>query len=90
MELLTVNDYEPFEKVTITRVRDKDGEPTAWVVIEGLRQGGAREVRARYTDLWNQADTHLQYRHGKSMNDPMTPQEFAHATIRAAIAFLMD
>jgi hypothetical protein len=32
----------------------------------------------------------LQWRHGKTMQDPMTAAELAHAMIRAAVAMLMD
>jgi hypothetical protein len=89
-DLVSADDYEPFEYVELTRVRDHEGEPTEWVVIEGYRQGGCREVRILYEQLLNQTDVHLQYRHGKSMDEPVQLREFAHATVRAAVAFLMD
>lgn len=87
---LTSEDYLPFDHVTISRVLDDRGEPTELVDIEGLRQGGAREVRVRYLDLWQQIGVHLETFHDKTLDDPAMPQEFAHATVRAAIAFLID
>ena len=83
------DDFDPFEAVTITRVRD-GGEPTGLCAIEGLRQGGAREIRTPYADLWDQAERHLRHYHGKGFDDPHTPEEFRHAVTRAAVAFLLD
>jgi hypothetical protein len=90
MELLSAEDYHPFDSVTLTRVRDEDGEPTEFVEIEGLRQGGMRTRRVRYIQVLEQAEMHLEFQHGKSRDDPMTAQEFAHGMIRAAVALLMD
>jgi hypothetical protein len=83
-------DYAPFDDVTIRRLRDRSGEPTDWVTIEGRRNGGARGVQIRYEQLWGQIGVHLEARHGNRMDDAMSMQEFMHATIRAAIVFLMD
>ena len=86
----TVSGYWPFEHVTITRVRDADGEPTEWVEIVGTRQGGERSVRVLYARLFEIMDAHMQSFHGKSLDDPHTFEELEHATIRAAVACLMD
>ncbi len=80
----------PFEDVTVTRVLDDLGDATEWVRIEGLRDGQVREVRVRYAALLEQADVHLRFHHGKSLDDPMDLSELSHATMRAAVAFLMD
>lgn len=82
--------YAPFDHVRLTRVRDDAGEPTDWVSLEALRDGGERSVTVRYQDLWQQMDTHVQLHHGKSLDDPHTFADLEHATIRAAVAFLMD
>ena len=87
---VTHADYAPFDLVTVTRLRATNGEPTEWVDLEGLRDGGARDVRVRYLDLWHQMDVHLQRFHGKHVAAPMSPMEFAHATVRAAVTLLMD
>ena len=42
MELPCEADYDPFDIVSLTRLRDDEGEPTELVEIEGLRQGGMR------------------------------------------------
>lgn len=86
----TIDGPWPFDEVLITRERGPDDEPTGCVTIEGLRQGGAREVRIPYTRLWNQMETHVTSNHGKSLDDPMSSQELEHATIRAAVVFLID
>jgi hypothetical protein len=88
MDLLTAEDYTPFDHVSIKRVRDDRGEPTGWVDIEGLRGGDVYYTRVRYADLWDQMGVHMELQHGKALEDPMTPQELAHATIRAAIIML--
>jgi hypothetical protein len=80
----------PFDDVFIKRERGPDDEPTGWVTIEGLRQGGCREVRVPYTWLWNQMETHMTSNHGKSLDDPMSVEELEHATLRAAVVFLID
>jgi hypothetical protein len=90
MELLTSDDYHRFETVTLTRRRDGHGEPTALVEIEGLRQGGMQTRVIPYTRLLEEADMHWESSHGNTKDDPMSPREFAHATMRAAVAFLMD
>ena len=87
---LTQVDYAPFDLVTITRVRDAQGEPTEWVTIEGLRDGGARGVQVRYLAHWHQMNVHLERFHGKRLTDPMSAMEFAHATIQTAVTILMD
>lgn len=84
------DNFWPFETLTITRIRDDRGDPTEWCMIEGLRQGGARERRARYQALFDQAELHLKSEHGKSFSDPHDAQEFEHAIMRAAVALLMD
>jgi hypothetical protein len=89
-ELLTAEDVHPFETVTLTRIRDHDGERTDRVEIEGLRQGGMRTRVVTYTRLLEQAEMHWEFGHGKTKANPMSTQEFAHATMRAAVAFLMD
>jgi hypothetical protein len=50
MQLPREADYDPFDVVTLTRIRDDNGEPTDLVEIEGLRQGGMRSriVRSRF------------------------------------------
>jgi hypothetical protein len=90
MELLCDADYDPFDIVTFTRVRDDDGEPTDLVEIEGLRQGGMRTRIVPYARLLDQADMHWEFSHGKSANDPMNATAFAHTMIRAAVAMLID
>jgi hypothetical protein len=90
MDLLSPADYYPFDSVSLTRVRDEHGEPTDRVEIEGLRQGGMRTRVVPYVRLLEQADVHWEFGHGKTKDDPMSPREFAHATMRAAVAFLID
>lgn len=90
MELPSTADYDPFDSVTLTRVRDEYGEPTGLVEIEGLRQGGMRTRVVPYVRVLEQADVHWEFSHGKSKNDPMSAGEFAHTVIRAAVALLMD
>jgi hypothetical protein len=87
-DLLTAQDYAPFERVAINRLRDADGEPTGLVDIVGIRDGDVYHVQVPYADLWDQMGVHMEWQHGKSLEDPMTPQELAHATIRAAIILL--
>ncbi len=84
------DDSWPFDSVTIHREHDVAGQATGWCVIEGLRHGGAREVREHYQTLWDQAEHHLEVCHGKTFKDPHTPVEFNHAIMRAAIALLID
>jgi hypothetical protein len=88
MELLTAEDYAPFDHVSIKRVRDADGEPTGLVDIIGTRDGDDYHRQALYSDLWDQMGVHMEWQHGKTLEDPMTPQELAHATIRAAVILL--
>jgi hypothetical protein len=90
LELLSAAEYHPFESVTLTRVRDDYGEPTNRVEIEGLRQGGMRTCVVPYARLLEQADMHWEFSHGKTRDVPMSPREFAHAIMRAAVAFLID
>jgi hypothetical protein len=90
MDFLTQDDYYPFDTVRLTRVLDDAGEPTERVEIEGLRQGGMRIRIVTYARLLEQADMHWEFGHGKTNEDPMSPREFAHATMRAAVAFLLD
>jgi hypothetical protein len=90
MDLLGSEDYDPCDRVTLTRIRDAEGEPTEWVETEGLRDGRDRSVTVRYGELWDQATMHLEFSHGKGRNDPVDTREFAHAIIRAAVAFLLD
>jgi hypothetical protein len=90
VDLVTAEDFFPFEAVTLCRVRDVNGEPTALIEIEGLRQDGMRTRVVPYTRLLEQADLHWEITHVKSRDDPQSAEEFAHATIRAAVAFLMD
>lgn len=60
------------------------------MLIEGLNDGGERTVRRLYAHLWSQMDAHLQAYHGKTLDDELTFEEFEQATLRAAVAFLMD
>jgi hypothetical protein len=90
MELLVPEDYHPFDTVTLTRVLDEHGESTNLVEIEGLRQGGMRTRIVTYTRLLEQAGLHWEFAHGKTREDPQSAREFAHAMMRAAVAFLMD
>lgn len=90
MELLCGADYDPFDIVTFTRVRDEDGEPTDLVEIEGLRQGGMRTRIVPYVRLLDQADMHWEFAHGKTREDAMSAAEFTHTMIRAAAAMLID
>ena len=90
MESRCLEDHSPFDVVTLSRIRDADGEPTGLVEIEGLRQGGMRTRIVAYTRLLDQADMHWEIGHGKAKGDPMSANEFAHAIIRAAVAFLID
>jgi hypothetical protein len=90
MELLSEADYDPFDLVTFTRLRDEEGEPTELVEIEGLRQGGMRTRIVPYACLLDQADMHWEFRHGKTGDDAMTAAEFAHNVMRAAVAMLID
>jgi hypothetical protein len=90
MELLVSEDYDPFEAVTLTRILDEHGEPTDRVKIEGLRQGSMRTRIVTYARLLEQADMHWEITHGKTGGDPQSAREFAHATMRAAVALLMD
>jgi hypothetical protein len=90
MELLCGADYDPFDIVTFTRVRDEDGEPTDLVEIEGLRQGGMRTRIVPYVRLLDQADMHWEFTHGKTREDAMSAAEFAHTMMRAAVAMLID
>jgi hypothetical protein len=90
MELLCGADYDPFDVVMLTRIRDEDGEPTDLVEIEGLRQGGMRTRIVPYLRLLDQADMHWEMSHGKRRDDPMNTAEFAHSVMRAAVAFLID
>jgi hypothetical protein len=90
MSIVSADDYHPFELVTLTRIYDGDGEPTPMVEIEGLRLGGMRTRVVTYTRLLEQADLHWEVAHGKTKDDPQSAREFAHATMRAAVAFLMD
>lgn len=48
----------PFDHVRLMRLSDADGEPTQWVTLEALRDGGERTITVRYKDLWQQMDTH--------------------------------
>lgn len=89
VELVPEDDFFPFEIVTLRRVRHEDGEPTALVDIEGLRDGGMRSRRVRYIDLLVHADMHLEIAHGKGTDDPNSPRDFAHAVMRAAVACSM-
>lgn len=90
MDLLSAADYAPFDHVAIKRELDADGEPTEWANIEGIRDTDVYYARVRYADLWDQMAVHMEWQHGKTLEDPMTPQELAHATIRAAIIMLDD
>jgi hypothetical protein len=90
VDLVAEEDYFPFEVVTLRRVCDVDGEPTALVDIEGLRDGGMRSRRVRYGDLLDHADVHLEFAHHKIERDPVGAREFAHTVMRAAVACLMD
>jgi hypothetical protein len=85
------NFFRPFRLlVTLTQILDAHGEPTDHVEIEGRRQGGMRTRIVTYARLLEQADVHLESSHGKTKDDPISPTEFAHATMRAAVAFLID
>lgn len=90
MGLLAAADYDPLDTVSLTQVRTPDGEPTGWVEIEGLRQGGMRTRIVAYTRPLEQADLHWEIGHEKTRDDPQSADEFAHAMMRAAVAFLMD
>jgi hypothetical protein len=90
MSIISADDYHPFDIATLTRVRDENGEPTERVEIEGLRQGGMRTRVVMYTRLLEQADLHWEFAHGKTKENPQSARDFAHATMRAAVAFLMD
>jgi hypothetical protein len=90
MSIISADDYHPFDIATLTRVRDENGEPTERVEIEGLRQGGMRTRVVTYTRLLEQADLHREIAHGTTSADPQSAREFAHATIRGAVAFLVD
>lgn len=84
------NLYAPFDHVQLRRLSDGEGEPTEWVMLEALRDGGERTVTVHYEDLWTRMETHMQLHHGTSLDDPNTFTDLEHATIRAAFAFLMD
>lgn len=86
----TITGFWPFGHVTITRVRDADGEPTEWVEVVGSRQGGERSVRVLYARLFEIMDSQMGPFHGKSRDDPHTSESLEHATLRAAVACLMD
>jgi hypothetical protein len=47
--LLFEDDHDPFDSVMLHRVRDEDGEPTEFVKIEGVRDGGMRTRQVLYT-----------------------------------------
>ena len=86
----TMDGPEPFDRVYLHRLKGDDGEPNGWVEIIGERAGGERSVRVLYERLWQQMEDHMRWHHGKALSDPHTFQEFEHATIRAAAAFLID
>jgi hypothetical protein len=89
-ELLSSTDYDPFDIVTFTRLRDEESELTDLVEIEGLRQGGMRTRIVPYIRLFGQADMHWEFAHGKTQEDAMDAAEFAHNMMRAAVAMLID
>jgi hypothetical protein len=89
-EFLSEDDFHPFDSVTLHRVRGGDGEPTEFVDVEAVRDGGMRTRRVRYAQLLEQADMHLEFSHGRTKDAPMPARDFAHAMMRAAVAFLMD
>lgn len=59
-------------------------------MLEGPRRGGARTVTIRYEDPWQQIEAHLQLHHGTSLSDLTSFSDLEHATIRAAVVFVMD
>jgi hypothetical protein len=80
----------PFDRIVLHRLQGEDGEPNGWVEIVGEREGGERSVRIPYERLWQQMEVHMRSNHGSSMDDVHSFEELEHATLRAAVVFLMD
>ena len=90
MTSCTLSDYEPFELVTLVRVRNAEGEPTDTYIVLAERGGGERSVRVQVDLHFHQADVHLEDHHGIAPGEPVSQKEWRHAVLRAAVAFLID
>jgi hypothetical protein len=81
------NPFDPFDHIAMERVVENEED---WVLLTGRRQGRERRLRVRYDALYRQMDIHLRAHHGISLDDPVSFEMLEHATLRAAVAFLMD
>lgn len=77
----TIEGACPFDDVLITAEQAPDGKPTGCVTIEGLRQGGSREVRDLLIRLWEQTKTYMQSNHGKTCAEPISVEKLEHAWV---------